>query len=120
MCAASIFLPTTPSGPWLRALWLVIGMGALGVFPCYYSFVQGLSERHPAKVFGILSASAWYVTSLLQPRIGLWIDQGKAAKDPLAFDRVLAVMGVLPLVVAVGLWVVWRERKPVRLEVGAE
>ena len=108
-CATISVVPWTPSGPPLFALWLLAGAGALGVFPCYYSFVQSLSERHPAKVFGILSFSAWVATSPLQWLFGKWIDAMIKAGVSHPFDRMMVAVGILPLLAAIPLWLAWRE-----------
>jgi ACS family hexuronate transporter-like MFS transporter len=108
-CASIVVLPWTPSGTPLLILWLIAGAGALGVFPCYYSFVQGLSERHPAKVFGILSFCAWLATSPLQKIFGGWIDSMIKAEVSHPFDRMMVAVGILPLVAAIPLWLLWRD-----------
>jgi hypothetical protein len=107
LCALSLSIPFLPKGPLFLAMWLVMGMGALGVFPCYYSFTQDLSVRHPAKVFGILSSLAWVATSLLQEPFGAWIDALQAKGDPHAYDYGLAIVGLLPLIASLGLWIAW-------------
>lgn len=108
LCASIVILPWTPSGTPLLVLWLIAGAGALGVFPCYYSFVQSLSERHPAKVFGILSFCAWMATSPLQQIFGGWIDSMIKAGVSHPFDRMMVIVGLLPLAAAVPLWFLWR------------
>ncbi|HVJ66639.1 MAG TPA: MFS transporter, partial [Caulifigura sp.] len=118
LCAGIVALPWTPSGTPLLALWLIAGAGALGVFPCYYSFVQGISERHPAKVFGILSSSAWLVTSPFQKWFGAWIDSMIQRGVSHPFDRVMVLVGVLPLLAAIPLWLIWKESPQRREERG--
>ncbi|MBX3444316.1 MAG: MFS transporter [Planctomyces sp.] len=107
LCALSLLLPLLAKGPLLLMTWLVMGMGALGLFPCYYSFTQDLSVRHPAKVFGLLSCMAWIVTSKLQKPFGAWVDRLQQAGDPAAYDYGLAIAGVLPLIASIGLWIAW-------------
>jgi MFS family permease len=111
-CASIVVLPWTPNGTPLLILWLIAGAGALGVFPCYYSFVQGLTERHPAKIFGILSFCAWMATSPLQKMFGGWIDSMIAAGVEQPFDRMMVAVGILPLAAAIPLWLLWRESPP--------
>jgi MFS transporter, ACS family, hexuronate transporter len=111
LCASLLILRWTPSGGPLLALWLLAGAGALGVFPCYYSFVQGISERHSAKVFGILSFCAWLATAPLQTTAGKRIDAMLKEGVSLPFDRVLGAVCVLPLLAAIPLWLLWRERR---------
>jgi MFS transporter, ACS family, hexuronate transporter len=112
VCASIVAVPWTPSGPLLFALWLIAGAGALGVFPCYYSFVQSLSERHPAKVFGILSCTAWLATSPIHWLLGALIDSMIKAGVSQPFDRMMVVVGILPLAAAIPLWLLWRSPSP--------
>jgi hypothetical protein len=117
ICTLSLTIPLLPKGPAFLAVWLIMGMGALGVFPCYYSFTQDLSVRHPAKVFGMLSAMAWAVTGPLHKYFGRWIDYLESQKNPHAFDYGLAIVGVLPIVAAIGLWVAWPAENSTEVEV---
>jgi ACS family hexuronate transporter-like MFS transporter len=119
VCASIIAVPWTSSGPLLFTLWLIAGAGALGVFPCYYSFVQGLSERHPAKVFGILSCTAWIATSPMHWLLGVLVDSMIKAGVERPFDRVMVVVGVLPLLAAIPLWLLWRDLPPATDDPGA-
>jgi len=63
LTSMSIFIPILNKGPVLLGTLLVIGMGALALFPCYYSFVQELSSVHVGRLTGILSMWVWAVTS---------------------------------------------------------
>lgn len=62
--------------PLLHSTWVVvgtlllIGFGALGVFPCYYSFSQDLTTRHQGKVTGLLGACCWVSVAFWQLGIG--------------------------------------------------
>jgi hypothetical protein len=84
---------------------LVVGAGALGVFPCYYSFTQELSTRHQGKVTGMLGTVAWATSSPAQMFFGRLVDQSGS------FDTGLALAGWLPLIAFVSLWLFWDWRE---------
>lgn len=111
LCAAltslSLLIPLLPQGPWLLATLLLISMGSLGMFPCYYAFSQELTHRHQGKVTGLLGAFAWLSISRLHVYMGRWIDTTKHA------DYGLAVVGVLPLLAVLIMIVGWGpDRQP--------
>lgn len=118
MAALSVCLPLFGRGPALVAIWLIMGMGALGVFPCYYSFSQDISARHAAKAFGLLSAMAWCVTSLIQMPFGAWVDRLKLLNDPHRYDYGLAIAGILPIIAAIPLWLFWPNTETSKLTDG--
>ena len=99
-CVAA-FLPH--GWPMLGVL-LIIGAASLGLFPCYYSFSQELSTRHQGKVTGILGTVAWASSSPLQKLFGRVVDQTGS------FDMGLALVGLMPLVGFVALWLFWDKR----------
>ena len=98
LAAVAAFLPR---GWVLLALLLVVGAGALGLFPCYYSFTQELSTRHQGKVTGLLSAVAWVTSSPFQRLFGRLVDRTGS------FDLGIALAGWLPLAAFVFLWAFW-------------
>lgn len=105
--ALSALIPWLPQGPLLLGVILLVGMGALGLFPCYYSFVQELSDRHVGKLTGLLSMWVWAVTSPLHPLFGRVVDQTKS------YDLGMAVAGLVPLVGVLALALLWK-REPTR------
>ncbi|HEV3027686.1 MAG TPA: MFS transporter, partial [Planctomycetota bacterium] len=100
---AAVFLP---QGSGLLAALLLAGFGSLGVFPCYYSLAQEISERHVGKVNGLLSVCGWVVTGGFQWLFGKIVDARKS------YDLPLALVGWAPLV-ALALFVVLWTRDPV-------
>ncbi|MDB6119756.1 MAG: dgoT 2, partial [Verrucomicrobiaceae bacterium] len=95
--------PWLPHGFVLLAVILVVGAGALGLFPCYYSFVQELSAGHVGFLTGLLSCWVWMVTSPMHKKFGAWIDQTHS------FDLGMACAGLAPLTGVVALALLWKE-----------
>ena len=76
----------------LLGVLLVIGFGALGLFPNYYSLTQDLSTRHQGKVTGALGCITWVCTAWMQKLVGQSVDAtGSYASG-------IFVIGLLPLV----------------------
>ncbi len=67
LCLAVPFVSETVL---LVGLLLAVGFGALGVFPCYYSFSQDLTTRSQGKVTGVLGACCWVAMFVWQVTIG--------------------------------------------------
>lgn len=88
-------------GPLLLGLLLVIGFGALGLFPIYYSLTQELSTRHQGKVTGSLSFITWAVTAEMQELVGKRVDATKSYADGLFW------VGLAPLVGLIALALLW-------------
>jgi len=101
LTASSLSLPFLPTGSQLIAALMVLSLGSLGLFPCYYSFSQDLTTAHQGKVTGLLGFFAWAVTSPLHPMFGRFIDQTGR------HDWGLALAGLLPLVALCVLIVGW-------------
>ena len=95
-----------PAGWLYLGSWLVIGIGALGLFPVYYSFNQDLSAKYQGRVSGVLSFSSWLVQFFVHPAVG------QAFKThPEARPWLFATIGVLPLVALIGLVVFWGRKE---------
>jgi ACS family hexuronate transporter-like MFS transporter len=107
MTSFSVLLLWLPKGWPLLAVMLVVGAGALGLFPCYYSFVQELSGRHVARLTGLLSMWVWAVTSPMHSAFGALVDQTKS------FDLGMACAGLAPMIGVIALAVLWRKEPTV-------
>src|SRR5947209_3906376 len=73
-CAAlttlSFAVSQLAAGPALLVVFLIIGFGALGLFPPYYSFTQELTVQHQGKVTGLLGCISWLSVGLMQWLVG--------------------------------------------------
>lgn len=103
--SASLVVPFLPAGPAFIAVMMLISMGSLGMFPCYYAFSQELSVRHQGKVTGLLGTFAWLAVAPLHELFGYWIDQTGRA------DWGLAIAGLLPLLGAAAILIGWGHDK---------
>jgi ACS family hexuronate transporter-like MFS transporter len=105
-CAAGTLLTTLaavlPAGWPLLGVLLLVGAASLGLFPCYYSFVQALDPRHVGKATGILSTIGWLAASPVQTLYGRLIDRTGS------FDLGLALAGWAPLLAWIGMLWLWR------------
>jgi ACS family hexuronate transporter-like MFS transporter len=103
----ALLVPTAfmPPGWMYLGSWLVIGIGALGVFPVYYSFNQDLSAKYQGRVSGVLSFSSWLVQFFVHPAVGTAFKT-----HPEARPWLFAAIGVLPLMALMGLVAFWGRR----------
>lgn len=99
--ACSGFVVMLPRGPALIVGLMFVGAGALGLFPCYYSLSQELTQRNQGKLSGLLGALAWAATSPLHERFGAYVDQSKS------YSLGLALAGLTPLLGALIWRVLW-------------
>jgi ACS family hexuronate transporter-like MFS transporter len=97
----SVAVAYLPAGPLLLVLMLIIGFGALGLFPVYYSLSQELTIQHQGKVTGTLGCTTWLVSAVMHPLVGRWLDQTKN------YSLVVALAGLAPLVGFVSLIGLW-------------
>jgi ACS family hexuronate transporter-like MFS transporter len=101
LTSLSVAAALLPSGPLLLAVLLVIGFGALGLFPNYYTFSQELTVRHQGKVTGVLGCSCWLAMALLHEVVGQSIQRTGS------YTMGVALAGLAPLVgfgVLIGFW----------------
>jgi ACS family hexuronate transporter-like MFS transporter len=110
LTSLSVLIPSLEKGPWLLAVLLCIGMGALALFPCYYSFVQELSVVHVGRLTGILSMWVWAVTSPMHSFFGQMADQ--AADSTHKYDSGLVLAGLAPWLGVLAMQFLWRPNGP--------
>jgi ACS family hexuronate transporter-like MFS transporter len=103
----SIAVAHVERGPLLFTLLLVLGFGALGLFPVYYSLSQELTVRDQGKVTGTLGFTTWMASAAMHPLVGRWLDQ---TKD---WPAALALAGLPPLLACITLLLLWGPGTPV-------
>lgn len=97
--------------PWLGKGWpllgtlLLIGAGALALFPCYYSFAQEISSAHVGRVTGLLSLWVWGVTSPLHTQFGKLVDRTGS------YDLGLVIAGLAPWLGVLSMKLLWKRGK---------
>ena len=91
-----------PAGPLFLGLLIIIAAGSLGMYPCYYSFTQELTVRSMGKLSGILSFTAWFLSSPTQPIFGWLADRSNS------HDIGFAIAGVPALLPVIMLLLFWR------------
>ena len=99
----SVLLPWLDRGWPLLATLLLIGAGALALFPCYYSFVQDLSTTHVGRLTGLLSLWVWAVTSPMHSFFGMLADRTRS------YDLGLVVAGLAPWLGVIAMKFLWRK-----------
>ncbi len=106
LTSLSLLIPWLGNGWPLLAALLLIGAGALALFPCYYSFVQELSSEHIGRLTGILSLWAWAVTSPVHSFFGMLVDRTKS------YDLGLVIAGLAPWMGVVAMALLWKKEVP--------
>jgi ACS family hexuronate transporter-like MFS transporter len=115
LAALCIAVPFLTEGWLVVGVLLPIGLGSLGMFPCYYSFSQDLTVRNQGKVTGTLGACCWCAMALWQIGIGHWVDYTKSYTLP------FIISGLVPLIGFTVLLLFWGPtEEPVRLPAIAE
>lgn len=106
LTSLSLLIPWLDRGWGLLGVLLIIGAGALALFPCYYSFVQELSAHHVGRLTGLLSMWVWAVTSPLHQLFG-WI-----ADTTKSYDQGLVIAGLAPWLGVIAMRWLWVKRSP--------
>ncbi|GEP41574.1 MFS transporter [Brevifollis gellanilyticus] len=106
LTSLSVLIPALEKGQALLGVLLIIGAGALALFPCYYSFVQELSAHHVGRLTGLLSMWVWAVTSPLHKLFG-WI-----ADTTHSYDQGLVIAGLAPWIGVIAMKWLWVRKAP--------
>jgi ACS family hexuronate transporter-like MFS transporter len=101
LCTLGVVVAFLPRGPFLLGVLLVIGFGALGLFPNYYSFSQELSARHQGKVTGALGCSSWLAVAPIHEAVGDLVRQTGS------YSVGMAAAGCAPLLAVGALVLFW-------------
>jgi ACS family hexuronate transporter-like MFS transporter len=105
LTALSALAAMMPKGPALLGVLLLMGAGALGLFPTYHALTQELSPTHQGKVTGLAGVVAWAIGSPSHIYLGRWVDKTGS------FDGGLALAGCLPLLAFLLVWMFWGKEK---------
>lgn len=105
MTSMSLLVAVLPKGAALIVMMLIVGMGALALFPCYYSFVQELSDQHVGRLTGLLSAWVWAVTSPIH-----WLF-GKIKDVTGSYDIGMMICGLAPWLGVIAMKLLWDTQK---------
>jgi ACS family hexuronate transporter-like MFS transporter len=107
LLADTAFRPVEGVGWLLLCLLLLIGFGALALFPVYYSLSQELSVRNQGKVTGSLGFCTWMATAFMHPWVGRWLDVTKAQYGVPDYQSALALAGLAPVAGLLALVFLW-------------
>jgi ACS family hexuronate transporter-like MFS transporter len=109
LTSLSILAAFVQSGPLLLVLFLVIGFGALAVFPNYYSFSQELTVRHQGKVTGVLGCCCWLAMAGWHPVIGHLVEATGS------YQVCMILAGLFPLIGFLALVLLWGPTAPAKV-----
>lgn len=101
LCLLTIGAAVAPKGWGLLVMLLVIGFGALGVFPNYYSFTQELASKHQGKVTGTLGCICWIGMAILKEGEGFVLQKW-------GYTVGVALAGIPPCLAFLVLFFFWR------------
>lgn len=104
----SVVAALLPAGPVLLGVLLVIGFGALGLFPAYYSFSQELTVRNQGKLTGTLGFSCWMSMAVLHELVG------ESVKATGSYSEGMTCAGLAPLVGLLALMFFWKTKPVLR------
>jgi ACS family hexuronate transporter-like MFS transporter len=103
LTSLSVFIPALGQGWLLLTTLLLIGAGALALYPCYYSFTQELSSTHIGRLTGLLALWVWSITSPVHSLFGYVKDRTGS------YDISLALAGLTPWLGVLAMKLLWRE-----------
>jgi ACS family hexuronate transporter-like MFS transporter len=103
LTSLSVFIPSLGQGWLLLSTLLLIGAGALALFPCYYSFTQELSSTHVGRITGLLALWVWSLGSPVHSLFGFVKDRTGS------YDISLAIAGLTPWLGVIAMKLLWRD-----------
>ena len=106
LVASGGLIPWLDQGMMLITVIMIVGLGSLGLFPCYYAFTQELSVTHQGKVTGTLGTIAWIFPSLWHKEFGRWVDVHES------YDVGMFLASLMPLVAFAAIMLVWPTEQP--------
>jgi ACS family hexuronate transporter-like MFS transporter len=106
LTSLSVIASSLPAGLLLLGLLLLIGFGALGLFPVYYSLSQELTIKHQGKLSGTLAFLTWTAVAFMHPPVGRWLDR---TGD---YSSAVALAGLAPLPALLMLLMLWPASRP--------
>ena len=101
LTSLSVIVAQLSAGWALLALLLIVGFGALGLFPNYYSFSQELTARHQGKLTGTLGCINWIAMFIMQLLVGASIDATGSYADG------IMLVGLAPLAGFLAAFLFW-------------
>ena len=103
LCFVIVFLPWSPL---LAVLLMIIGFGALGLFPPFYSFSQELTVKHQGKLTGLIGFCAWMAMVPVRLLDGFLADLlGN-------FNVSIILAGTTPMLGLLALLFLWPKKQP--------
>ena len=105
LTSCSVLIPSLGRGGPLLGTLLVMGAGALALFPCYYSFTQEISPAHVGRITGLLGLWVWAVTSPMHSLSG-WI-----ADHTRSYDSIFVAAGLSPWIGVLAMKLLWTRDK---------
>src|SRR6185369_214770 len=104
LTSLTVLVAVLPKGWPLLLTLLIVGAGALGVYPCYYSFLQEVSLQHTGKIYGLNAILVWAIGSLIHTYFGRYIDKTQS------FDLGIALAGLTPILGFIIFCLLWNPR----------
>lgn len=103
LTALTVVASVLPKSVLLLGTLLLIGMGALGLFPCYYALSQELTSGHQGKVTGLTGVFAWLCSAPTHKFFGRVIDRTGS------YDLGIALIGCAPIIACLVLFCFWKD-----------
>ncbi|MCC6233421.1 MAG: MFS transporter [Verrucomicrobiales bacterium] len=101
LCALCGIVPRLGPGWAAPLVLMIIGAGALGLFPIYHALTQDISGEHQGRITGIASVAAWIAPAQAQRFFGVLADRTGS------FDIGFTLAGFLPLLAVLAIAVGW-------------